>query len=100
MLGTECKGAPLYSLQYAPMKKAALLSGALVVPSSWTLGTSVGKGVGSTYGLDDKPGSWMGDAIVADSENECSQHRPSCHCHNLTGKEMLSHGSTGTTGID
>lgn len=57
------------------MKKAALLSGALVVPSSWTLGTSVGKGVGSTYGLDDKPGSWMGDAIVADSEDECSQHR-------------------------
>lgn len=69
----EKAGAPLYSLQNAPMKKAALLRGALVAPSSLTFGTSAGIGVGSMYGLLDKPGSCIGDAIVMDGEDKQAQ---------------------------
>ena len=41
----------LYSLQYAPMKNAALFSGPLVTPSSFTFGTCAGIGVGSSRGF-------------------------------------------------
>lgn len=40
------------------MKKAALLRGALVTPSSATLGTSGGIEVGSTYSLLDRVPGW------------------------------------------
>lgn len=40
------------------MKKAALLRGALVTPSSATLGMSSGMGVGSTYSLLDRAPGW------------------------------------------
>lgn len=40
------------------MKKAALLRGALVTPSSATLGMSSGIGVGSTYSLLDRAPGW------------------------------------------
>ena len=53
----EANYSPLYSLQYAPMKNAALFSGALVVPISCTLGTFSGSGVGSLYGRSDHCGS-------------------------------------------
>ena len=43
------KNEPLYSLQYAPIKNAALFKGALVAPTSSTWGISDGIGVGSTY---------------------------------------------------
>lgn len=50
--------APLYSLQYAPMKNAALFSGALVTPSSATFGTWSGSGVGSTYAVWSTERGW------------------------------------------
>jgi len=37
----------------SPRKNAALFSGALVVPSSWTFGIESGRDVGSLYGWDD-----------------------------------------------
>jgi hypothetical protein len=43
------------------MKKAALLSGPLVVPSSATAGTPAGIGVGSLYGVAASEGSWYVD---------------------------------------
>ena len=48
---------PLNSLQYAPIKNAALFKGALVAPSSLTLGIEAGRGAGSRKGWDeDSPG--------------------------------------------
>lgn len=40
------------------MKNDALCSGALVTPSSCTLGTFAGIGVGSLYARADSSGSW------------------------------------------
>ena len=40
------------------MKNAALFNGALVVPSSSTLGIELGRGVGSLYGWLEVEPSW------------------------------------------
>ena len=47
---------PLNSLQYAPMKKAALFKGPEVVPISETFGRSSGMLAGSTDGLEEPEG--------------------------------------------
>ena len=58
---------PLYSLQYAPMKKAPLFKGALVRPSSLIFGTWSGMGVGSTYSVVGTEPGWNVD-ILADGQ--------------------------------
>jgi hypothetical protein len=56
---------PLYSLQYAPIKNAALFKGALVAPSSLTFGIEGGRGAGSRKGWDEDSPGWKVLIVVA-----------------------------------
>ena len=50
------------------MKNAALFSGPLVAPSSSTLGTEEGRGVGSLKGWDEDDASWKVLIVPVDEQ--------------------------------
>jgi hypothetical protein len=55
----------LNSLQYAPIKKAALFKGALEAPSSLTFGIEAGRGAGSRKGWEEDSPGWKVLIVVA-----------------------------------